>query len=146
MSAPTSEQQSLLDALQAEYGAVFAFGLVAAFSNPDRAMLVSAHTEAHRARRDSTIDALVEAGIPVPEPAAGYSLPLAVRDGVTAAQLVVRVEADTAVAWRSVIERSSGTEVKSSALLALTESAGRAAQWRAILGLTPATVAFPGQP
>lgn len=146
MSEPTAEQQSLIDALQAEYGAVFAFGLVAAFTIPARAPLVSAHTEAHRARRDATIDALTAAGVAVPEPAAGYSVPLAVRDGVTAAQLAVRVEVDTAVAWRSVIERSDTASVISDAVLALTESALRAAQWRTVLGAAPATTALPGQP
>lgn len=64
--SPGPEQQALIDALQAEYAAVFAYGLVAAFSNPTRSDLVSANTAAHRARRDATIDALTAADVEAP--------------------------------------------------------------------------------
>ncbi|MGA9869533.1 MAG: DUF4439 domain-containing protein, partial [Rhodococcus sp. (in: high G+C Gram-positive bacteria)] len=37
------EQQALVDALDAEYAAVFAYGVVGAFSNPARADLVAAN-------------------------------------------------------------------------------------------------------
>jgi aspartate/methionine/tyrosine aminotransferase len=143
---PGPEQQSLIDALQAEYAAIFAYGLVAAFSNPNRSDLVATNTAAHRARRDATIDALTAASVEAPQPEAGYSVPFPVTDPMSAAQLAAQVESDTAVAWRSVIERSQSEHTRDVAVTALTEAAVRAANWRAILGVAPPTVAFPGQP
>jgi len=52
----TSDQQALTDALSAEYAAVYAYGIIAAYANHDRDKLVSESTAAHRARRDATID------------------------------------------------------------------------------------------
>lgn len=146
MSNPSPEQQALIDALQAEYAAIFAYGVVAAFSNPARAGLVAANTASHRARRDATIDALTAAGVDVPQPEAGYSVPFAVTDPISATRLAAQAEADTAVAWRSVIERSHTEQTRDDAVTALTEAAVRAANWRAILGDQPPTTAFPGQP
>ncbi|MGF7123424.1 ferritin-like domain-containing protein [Rhodococcus sp. TAF43] len=144
--SPGPEQQALIDALQAEYAAVFAYGLVAAFSNPTRSDLVSANTAAHRARRDATIDALTAADVEAPQPQPAYSVPFPVSDPTSAAQLAAQVEADTAVAWRSVIERSQSEHTREVGVTALTEAAVRAANWRAILGVVPPTTAFPGQP
>ena len=144
MSGP--EQQALIDALDAEYAAVFAYGIVGAFSNPDRANLVAANAAAHRARRNATIDALTAASITAPEPQAGYTVPFPVIDPISAAQLAATVEADTAVAWRSVIERAQSEHTRGVGIDALTEAAVRLANWRAILGTAPPTVPFPGQP
>ncbi|WP_031940842.1 ferritin-like domain-containing protein, partial [Prescottella defluvii] len=124
----------------------FAYGVVAAFSNPNRSDLVSANTAAHRARRDATIDALTAASVDAPQPQAAYSVPFPVTDPTSAAQLAAQIEADTAVAWRSVIERSQSEHTREVGVTALTEAAVRAANWRAILGVVPATTAFPGQP
>ena len=46
MSGP--EQEALVDALHAEYAAVFAYGVVAAFANPDRAGAVAADAAAQQ--------------------------------------------------------------------------------------------------
>lgn len=154
MTSPTTsstaklgpEQQALVDALRAEHAAVFAYGIVAAYSNPARSTQVAADTAAHRARRDATIDALSAANVIAPGAEPGYTLPFPVTDPTTALQLAVQVEADTAVAWRSVIERAQSEPTRASAVDALTESAVRAANWRAVLGVAPPTVAFPGQP
>ncbi|PTR26582.1 uncharacterized protein DUF4439 [Rhodococcus sp. OK519] len=144
--SPGPEQQALIEALQAEYAAVFAYGIVAAFSNTNRADLVASNTAAHRARRDATLDALAAADVDAPEPEAGYTIPFAVSDPVSAAQLAAQIESDTAVAWRSVIERSQSEHTREVGVTALTEAAVRAGNWRAILGVAPATTAFPGQP
>ncbi|ORM03923.1 ferritin-like domain-containing protein [Prescottella equi] len=142
-TSPGPEQQALLDALQAEYAAVFAYGIVAAFSNTNRTDLVAANTAAHRARRDATLDALAD--VDAPEPEAGYTIPFAVTDPVSAAQLAAQVETDTAAAWLSVVERSRSEHTREVGVTALTEAAVRAANWRAILGEAPATTAFPGR-
>ncbi|RVW04303.1 ferritin-like domain-containing protein [Rhodococcus xishaensis] len=143
---PDPEQQALIDALRAEYAATFAYGLVAAFASPRRADLVAANTAAHRARRDATIDALTAAGVDVPPPEAGYAMPFPVTDPTSAARLAAQVEADTAAAWRSVIERSESEHTREVGVTALTEAAVREANWRKILGYQPPTNAFPGQP
>jgi len=144
--SPGPEQQALLDALAAEYAAVFAYGVVAAFSNPDRDRMVAADAAAHRSRRDATIDALTAVSIDIPVPEAGYNLPFPVGDPIAAANLAVTIETDTAVAWRSVIERAQSEHARGTGLDALTECALRLANWRTILGTAPPTVPFPGQP
>ena len=146
MSDLGPEQQGLVDALDAEYAAVFAYGVVAAFSNSSRAELVASNTAAHRARRDATIDALQAASVAVPEPAAAYAAPFPVTDAVSAARLAVQAETDTSVAWRSLIERSQSGATREMGVQALTESAVRLATWQQILGVTPSSNAFPGQP
>ncbi|WP_206490478.1 ferritin-like domain-containing protein [Rhodococcus sp. KRD162] len=146
MSDLGPEQQGLVDALDAEYAAVFAYGVVAAFSNSSRAELVASNTAAHRARRDATIDALQAASVAVPEPAAAYAVPFPVTDAVSAARLAVQAETDTSVAWRSLIERSQSGAAREMGVQALTESAVRLATWQQILGVTPSSTAFPGQP
>ncbi len=146
MSDLGPEQQGLVDALDAEYAAVFAYGVVAAFSNSSRAELVASNTAAHRARRDATIDALQAASVAVPEPAAAYAVPFPVTDAVSAARLAVQAETDTSVAWRSLIERSQSGATREMGVQALTESAVRLATWQQILGVTPSSTAFPGQP
>ncbi|KAA0023286.1 ferritin-like domain-containing protein [Antrihabitans cavernicola] len=143
---PGPEQQALLDALAAENAAVYAYGIVGAFSNPDRGDMIAAASAAHRARRDATIDALSAASIVAPEPPAGYTVPFPVTDPTTAVQLAVQAESDTAVAWRSVIERSQSDHTRGTGIDALTETALRLADWRTILGTTPPTVPFPGAP
>ncbi|MGA9870686.1 MAG: DUF4439 domain-containing protein, partial [Rhodococcus sp. (in: high G+C Gram-positive bacteria)] len=78
--------------------------------------------------------------------AAAYSIPIAVTDPVTAAQLAAQAEVDTSIAWRSVIERSRSGPTRDTGVVALTEAALRLANWRQILGVVPSTSAFPGQP
>ncbi|NLV78440.1 MAG: ferritin-like domain-containing protein [Rhodococcus sp.] len=148
MSSPElgSEQQSLIDALAVEHAAVFGYGVVAAFADPGRADEVAADTAAHRARRDATVDTLTAAGVTPPVAAPGYTVPFPVADPVQAAELAVQIETDVAVAWRSVLERADTEAVRADAVVALTESAIRAARWRSNLGIVPPTVAFPGRP
>ncbi|MGW0249349.1 ferritin-like domain-containing protein [Nocardia goodfellowii] len=141
----TGQQQALLDALDAEYAAVYAYGVVAAYANTDRSRLVAEYVAAHRARRDSTIDALKVAGVAVPAPDAAYTTPFPVDDPIPAAKLAVTVENDCAVAWRAVVERADSADVRRIGIDALTESAVRQATWQAILGTQPPTIAFPGK-
>ncbi|WP_127782375.1 DUF4439 domain-containing protein [Rhodococcus sp. X156] len=144
------QQQALADAVAAEHAAVFAYGVVDAHASPQRQAWVTAVSAAHRARRDATSEALRATGATPPHAAAGYTLPVAVNDPITAAELGVRVETETAVAWRAVLERSapdaSATGLRATAAAALTDCAVRAAYWRAALTTNPVTTAFPGQP
>ncbi|WP_330179219.1 ferritin-like domain-containing protein [Nocardia sp. NBC_01503] len=140
------DQQALTDALSAEYAAVYAYGVIAAYANNDRDKYVSECTAAHRARRDATIDTLKTLGATVPAPAAAYTAPFPVDDPIPAAKLAVTVESDTAAAWHSALERADTPEIRRIALDALTECALREATWNNILGNNPPTTAFPGQP
>lgn len=140
------EQQGLVDALDAEYAAVFAYGIVAAFANPSRADVVAANTAAHRARRDLTIDALTAASVAVPLPDPAYSVPFPVTDAISALQLAAQAEIDTSIAWRSSIERSRSGATRETGITALTDTAVRLAALQQILGVSPSSPAFPGQP
>ncbi|WP_431969295.1 ferritin-like domain-containing protein [Nocardia sp. bgisy134] len=141
-----AERQALLGALAAEYAAVYAYGVIAAFASPDRDRLIAENTAAHRARRDTTVDALRAAGTTAPPPEPAYTIPFPVDDPVAAARLAVTVENDTAVAWRAVVEHGESGEARRTGIDGLTECALRAAAWQAILGATPPTAAFPGKP
>lgn len=138
--------QALLDALDAEYAAVYAYGLVMAYTAPENRLLIHQYSAAHRARRDATVDALAAAGVTAPPAEPAYTVPAAPSDPSSAYRLAVTVETDTAVAWRSVIERADSPLTRRTGTEALTECAVRLATWQRILGANPATTAFPGRP
>lgn len=142
----STERQALTDALNAEYAAVYAYGVIAAHAGPDLRRIVSRHTAAHRARRDATIDALTAAGGTAPPPEPAYTAPLEVTDSDSAARLAIVVETDSTVAWRAVVERAELETTRRTAIDALTECAGQRAAWQTVRGTQPVTVAFPGQP
>ena len=139
-----AERKALLDALRAQYAAVYAYGVIAAYASPER-RLIAENTAAHRVRRDSTIDALTTGGAGAPPQDAAYTVPFPVSDPISAARLATTVETDTAVAWRSVVERGESAPIRRIGVDALTECAVRLATWQSILGTNPPTVAFPGK-
>ncbi|MDX1874895.1 ferritin-like domain-containing protein [Mycolicibacterium sp. 120266] len=135
---------ALFDAVAAEHGAIYGYGVVSAHSTPDENDLVADAMAQHRERREQAIARLTARKVAVPLPAVGYQLPLEVSDPTQAAQLAVRMEEDTAVAWRAVLEQATTTEDRSFAVTALTQSAVLAARWSRVLGAAPVTLAFPG--
>ncbi len=141
----TTDQQSLTDALAAEYAAVYAYGVIAAYASPERNKIVAEYLASHRARRDATIDTLKSLGAQIPAPAAAYTPPFPINDPIPAAKLAVTVESDTTTAWHSAVERATTPDLRHTATEALTESALRLATWQSILGTNPATAAFPGK-
>ncbi len=136
----------LLDALAAEHAAVWAYTLVVAFLPVDLDRPANDGATAHRTRRSGLELLLTQAGVrPVPaEPA--YRTPQPVTDRASALELAVVAESDCAAAWRSVLERTNDSELRTAALLALTDDTVRAARWRQLTGKTPIVPAFPGQP
>lgn len=140
----TTSLATLAAALRVEHAAIWSYGVAAAFAAPERLRLVDDNAESHRGLREATAALLRAASAPVPPAAAGYVLPFEVRDPAAAAQLAAQVEEDCANAWRAVVENGDTEQVRDFAVDALTESAIRQAQWRAILGIEPATVPFPG--
>jgi Domain of unknown function (DUF4439) len=140
----TAADAALFDAVAVEHGAIYGYGLVSAHSTPEDNALVASAMADHRARRENAAAMLEARSVTPPLPAAGYQLPAPVTDPTDAANLAIRMEEDTAVAWRAVIEQATTTEDRTFALTALTQTAVTAAKWRAIVNAWPVTVAFPG--
>ncbi|MDV6265622.1 ferritin-like domain-containing protein [Rhodococcus globerulus] len=141
----TTSDSAVLDAIESENAAIFAYGVVAAFSNPARANEVATHMATHRARRDALSVIAVDAGLTPPIAAAGYDIPFPVTDAITAAQLAAQIEADTAAAYRALIEQADSDDLRTFGVEALTDASIRGAGWNLALGTTPATSAFPGE-
>lgn len=135
---------ALFDAVAVEHGVIYGYGLVSAHSTPDANDLVSTAMAEHRERREAAIAALADRKVAAPLPAPGYRLPTEVDSPADAATLALRMEEDSAVAWRAVLEQATTGEERQFAVTALTESAVTAAQWRELIGTEPPTVAFPG--
>jgi len=135
---------ALFDAVASEHAVIYGYGLVSAHSTPDANDLVSTAMAEHRARREQAIARLAARNVAPPLPDPGYQMPIVVDSPADAAKLAVRMEEDSAVAWRAVLERATTTEDRAFAVTALTESALTAAKWRAAVGTQPTTVAFPG--
>ena len=82
--------------------------------------------------------------VTAPVAAAGYQLPMPVNNATDAARLAARMENDTEVAWRAVIEQAQTADDRTFGVTALTQSAVLAARWNQVLGDWPITTAFPG--
>jgi Domain of unknown function (DUF4439) len=139
-----ADSGAIFDAAAAEHATIYGYGIVSAHTTPDRNALVSESIAIHRAQRERAIQILTSRGVAPPLPAAGYQLPMAVTTPTDAANLAVRMENDTAVAWRAVLEQAMGGEDRTFAVTALTQSAILAARWKQVLKMWPVTEAFPG--
>lgn len=135
---------AMFDAVAAEHGVIYAYGIVSAHSNPAANGLVSSALREHRERREEAIARLSSRGVTPPLPAPGYRLPSDVDSPIDAAKLGLRMEEDSAEVWRAVLEQATNNEDRAFAVTALTESAVNAAAWRKRLGMEPTTVPFPG--
>jgi hypothetical protein len=141
---PNGPDAALFDAVANEHGVIYGYGLVSAHSTPDVNDLVSDAMAGHRELREEAIAGLVGRNVPAPLPAAGYKMPIEVDSPTDAAKLALRMEEDSAVAWRALLEQATTGEDRTFAVTALTQCAVTAAKWRDVLKLTPNTVAFPG--
>jgi hypothetical protein len=135
---------ALFDAVATEHATIYGYGLVSAHSSPDVNDLVSTAMAEHRDRREGAIALLEARSANPPLPAAGYQLPMAVNNPTDAANLAVRMEDDTAVAWRAVLEQATDEQTRAFAVTAMSRCAVTAAKWSRVLGVSPITVAFPG--
>ncbi|HYO01903.1 MAG TPA: ferritin-like domain-containing protein [Mycobacterium sp.] len=135
---------ALFDAVTGVHGVIYGYGVVSAHSAPDVNALVSESLAGHRELREEAIARLTARNVTAPVPAVGYQMPFVV-DGPTAAgRLAVRMEEDSAVAWRAFLEQAKAGDDRELAVTALTRCAVTAAKWRGVLGVVPTTVAFPG--
>jgi hypothetical protein len=140
----TAADAALFDAVAVEHGAIYGYGLVSAHSTAEDNALVAVAMAEHRARREAAMAMLIARSVTPPLPAAGYQVPTSVTDPTDAANLAIRMEEDTSVAWRAVLEQATSTDDRTFAVTALTQTAVTAAKWRAIIDAWPVTVPFPG--
>jgi aspartate/methionine/tyrosine aminotransferase len=141
---PGADAAALFDAVTTEHAVIYGYGLVSAHSTPENNDLVAAAMAEHRERREAAIEMLEGRDVEPPLPAAGYQLPAKIDSPTDAADLAVRMEGDSAVAWRAVVEQATTAGERAFAVTALTQTAVTAARWRKVLGVWPITVAFPG--
>ncbi len=139
-----ADAAALFDAVTTEHAVIYGYGLVSAHSTPDVNDLVSGAMAEHRQRREDAIAMLAARSLAPPLPAAGYQLPVQVSNPTDAANLAVRMEEDSAVAWRAVLEQATTGAQRTFAVQALSQTAVTAARWSRVLGLWPITEAFPG--
>ena len=135
---------ALFDAVATEHAAIYGYGIVSAHSKPDDNYLVADAMEEHRERREAALTMLGGRSVEGPLPAAGYQLPMEVDSPADAAKLALRMEEDTADAWRAVVEQATTGEDRAFGVKALCQCAVMAARWSRLLGVSPVTVAFPG--
>jgi hypothetical protein len=135
---------ALFDAVANEHGVIYGYGLVSAHSTPDANDLVSGAMAGHRELREEAIARLAAHQVTAPLPAAGYDMPVQVDSPTDAAKLALRMEEDSAAAWRAVLEQATSGDDRTFAVTALSQCAVTAAKWRNVLKLVPSTVAFPG--
>jgi uncharacterized protein DUF4439 len=135
---------ALCAALTTEHAVIYGYGIVSAHCQPDVNSLVSFALNQHRVRRDQVIAMLAGRSVSAPVAAAGYQLPMPVNNSTDANRLAVRMENDTEVAWRAVIEQAQAPEDRKFGVTALTQSAVLAARWKQVVGDWPITTAFPG--
>jgi hypothetical protein len=140
----TAADAALFDAVAVEHGVIYGYGLVSAHSTAEDNALVATAMAEHRARREEAMARLEARSVTPPLPAAGYQLPAPVTDPADAANLAIRMEEDSSVAWRAVLEQAVSDDDRTFAVAALTQTAVTAARWRAIVNAWPVTVAFPG--
>jgi Domain of unknown function (DUF4439) len=141
---PDPADAALFDAVADLHGVIYGYGVVSAHSTPDVNDLVSDAITGHRQLREDAVAKLTARHVVPPLPAVGYQLPINVGSPTDAAKLAVRMEEDTAVAWRAVLERANTADDRTLAVTGLVQSAVTAARWREVLGVSPSTVAFPG--
>lgn len=139
-------QAALFDAVVTEHGVIYGYGVVSAHSTPEDNPLVAEAMAQHRERREQALVMLTELSVTPPLPAAGYVLPIEVTDPGDAAELAVRMESDTATAWRAFAEQAGTPEDRRFAVTAMTQAAVLAARWNQVLGVPQITTAFPGGP
>ena len=135
---------ALCAALDNEHAVIYGYGIVSAHCQPEVNNLVSSALSQHRQRRDQVIAMLAGRSVTAPVAAAGYQLPTPVNTATDAVRLAARMEKDTEVAWRAVIEQAQGRDDRTFGVTALTQSAVLAARWKQVLGDWPITTVFPG--
>ncbi len=142
MTLPDDEVLLLTTLLEAAHATVYGYGVLGArLDDAGRKAALSAF-DSHRARRDQLAGRLRDRR--APEPAAEPSYDVAVAGRAAALALAVRLEEGMSVRWRDLVAGVDDASLRALGVAGLTETAVRAAQWRRVAGVQPATVALPG--
>ncbi|TCK25361.1 ferritin-like domain-containing protein [Pseudonocardia endophytica] len=137
--------EALQRALASEHAAIWAFSLATAFVPPDQEPRVRSDLEGHKQLRSFATAQLSQIGKRPVSAQPAYSPPQPVVDAVSAGALLVAAETDTVAAWRSLLERSTSTQLRAIGLRAMVDSTGRLTFWRGVTDRSPAVPVFPGR-
>ncbi|GAA2782824.1 ferritin-like domain-containing protein [Saccharopolyspora taberi] len=138
--------EALRAALGAEHAAIWTYGLAGAFADKPRVReAIEDAMNTHRGHRDGA-DRLIRAAGQTPPAAQPAYDAGTLTDEKSAVQLLIKVENDCQIGWRSVLENTEDPELRRTALDGLTTSATRATRWRLTIGQHPAAPEFPGKP
>ncbi len=130
----------LLDALDAEYAAVFAYGVVGAHVAPEQSAYAAAALTSHRTGRDWLRERITRAGGTPPPAAAAYEIP-DTTDPASAARLAASVELAVVPRWSAataVVAKSDRPFCTSSAQAAAVRALTWGAQEQPFPGTQPA--------
>lgn len=140
---PSDSLDALQKALAAEHAAFWVCGTANTFVSGNS---VDTATTAHQVRRDTT-EQIISAGGGTPQQSqAAYTTPQPITDQSSALAALAVAEQDAEVAWRAVAENTDDKTLRSVALAGLTGAALWQTSWRHLAGVTPASIAMPGQP
>lgn len=128
--------------LEATHAAVYGYGVLGARLDEQPRHLARLAYDSHRARRDALVARLAERGGDPEPPPPAYGVSVVSADQARA--LAVRLEEGLAVRWRDLVAGTDDRQLRELAVAGLQECAVRAAQWRELAGVAPATVALPG--
>lgn len=137
--------EAVQDALAAEHAVIWGYGAVGAAVSDELRSVVVMVEATHRSRRDATADLLRAAGAEPVVAQASYELPFAISTQEAAVQLGEQLESGCAASWRHVLGRTDEAELRRTARDHLIDAAVQAMRWLQTAGVTPASVAFPGQ-
>lgn len=139
-----NDQERLVALLEAEHASVYAYGVVGARLDERTRELALQAFDAHRTRRSALTARLQALGVVPPSSLPAYDV---VADTAPAAlRLAVQVEVGNGVLWRDLVTTTEDPALRSLGVQSLTDTAVRAARWRRLAGIRPATEAFPGKP
>jgi hypothetical protein len=138
--------EPMQQALASEHVAVWIYGLVSAFLPSDYTNGINEGAAEHRDRRDMCARLLAAAGANPVSPEPAYISPKPVTNAQSATSVVGIAEADSEIAWRSVLEHTEDQQLRTMARRALVSSARRGTKWRDAAGEKPAAIALPGAP
>jgi uncharacterized protein DUF4439 len=138
--------QALQATLGAEHAALWCYSLAVAFLAPPQQSQARRDADVHRELRGRIEQTLTQIGQRPVSAQPAYATPQPVTDPASAARLAVVAETNCSTAWRALLEQTTDRGLRETALQALTDATGRCAQWRTVVGATPAVPVFPGRP
>jgi hypothetical protein len=137
---------ALQKALAAEHAAFWVCGTASTFLTGTAGTAIDTATVAHQVRRD-TAEQIVSAGGASPQQSqAAYNTPQPITDQNSALAALAIAEQDAEVAWRSVAENTDDQTLRWVGQAGLSGAALWQTAWRHLGGVTPASIAMPGQP